>query len=170
MEDALLEIVAAIKTHKDISALVKYSSSFPSLPSPVACDISVCGSQAQCFTQYEPRIDHSIESLRQLPEGVTRDTSTWTLGLSWFDVAGVKKAEDKGAGYLDKKFIYTSSSPNEPLVLRIPSRSYNHIWLCQVQKGFLKYPAGMAELDAGAEVRVDLHSTSSAVAAKKGVL
>lgn len=169
MEDALLEIIAAVKSDKDISALAKYSLSSPSLPAPVACDISVCGAAApQCFTQYEPRVGYSIESLREIPNGVTQDTSTWTLGLSWFDVAGVKKAEDRGAGYLDKKFIYTSSSTDEPLVLRIVTESYNHIWLCQVQKGFLKYPAGMAELNVGAEVRIVLHSTNNAVATEKG--
>ena len=54
-------------------------------------------------------------------------------------------------GYLDYKYIFISSGINSILSLKINNQQYAHIWLCQCQKGFQRYPSYMTDLHDGAD-------------------
>ena len=54
-------------------------------------------------------------------------------------------------GYLDYKYIFISSGINSILSLNINNQQYAHIWLCQCQKGFQRYPSYMTDLHDGAD-------------------
>ena len=116
---------------------------------PIVCNPEECDSRPTCLTDYTPQI---------LPSSLTKsihDSHNWTLDLSFFDKAAVIRAEAAGRGYLDKKYIYSSNTAHKPLMVRISPRRApaSFVLLCEVQKGFNKYPEGMGDLDkAGAVV------------------
>jgi hypothetical protein len=192
-KEALTEVITASmegpKTLHELhqqtaQTLAQLSHASHHLPRPVACNKEVCLSDAQCFTNFEPRIQndllarvvptrdisHSVSLLHPpvAPSSVARMPlslasllpSNWIYDLSWFDKSGVLKAAADNRGYLDKKFIlrsnFTGSGPVEDggsvLTLLVEPSRPGPLWLCQVQKGFLKYPSSDSELDVGARV------------------
>jgi hypothetical protein len=92
----------------------------------------------------------------------------WTYDISWFDKGGVQKSADDHRGYLDKKFIlrsnFTGSGPlteadaGSVLTFLVEPSLRGPLWLCQVQKGFLKYPSSDSELDVGARLTLTAHA------------
>jgi hypothetical protein len=153
------------------------------LPKPVACDEEVCLHSPKCFTNYEPRMQQDLLSLI-VP---TREHAStllpldWAYDLSWFDKVGVQKATAAGRGYLDKKFILRSNfsgsgplkeSDGESILTFLVEPSVKSaIWICQVQRGFLKYPPTDSELDSGAVLsltpHVQISSATSATATRQ---
>ena len=123
---------------------------------PVACDYKFCNSDPHCFTEYEPRVQNSLRDIV-----VGRSSSNWTLDISFFDAKAILKAQAKGRGYLDKKYIYMSHSPTHPLSLLIKPSTLSHLWICELQKGFLQYPSWLGDLDTAAEAYVDLFYSSA---------
>jgi hypothetical protein len=118
---------------------------------PVACDAKFCTSDPACFTEYEPRVGHSLRDIV-----VGNLSSNWTLDVSFFDAKAILKAQLRGRGYLDKKYIYLSHSPLHPISLLVKPSLPSHIWICELQKGFLQYPHWLGDLDVAAEVFADL--------------
>lgn len=125
-----------------------------------------------CFTDYEPRATrgHSISAisvnlstlapawtLKQMHSQPANSSIFWQLLLSPFDANAVNKAQQRGLGYLDRKYAFFSQGQHSVLSLKLHAYHSAPVWLCELQKGFLKYPASMADLDAGAEVTVYLN-------------
>jgi hypothetical protein len=99
-----------------------------------------------CFTSFEPRQSHDLS------QQIETRFSNWTLQLSPFDRDAVQRNDKRHMGYLDRKYIHMSTGPGSVLALRISSVGTNVLWLCEVQKGFAKYPSSMDDLNTGAEV------------------
>lgn len=125
-----------------------------------------------CFTDYEPRANrgHSISAMavnmstlapawtQKLMHSQPANSSVfWQSLLSPFDANAVNKAQQRGLGYLDRKYAYFSQGLHSVLSLKVHSYHAAPVWLCELQKGFLKYPASMTDLDAGADVTVYLN-------------
>lgn len=142
---------------------IELLSSLNHLPKPISCSLQVCQTTPKCFTNYEPKIQNNLTSLIV---ATTNDysnhliPSNWKSQLSWFDIGGVEKSNLEQRGYLDKKFIIRSNfQGNGPitqndstsiLTFLIETTQKNPIWICQVQKGFLKYPITDGELNIAA--------------------
>jgi hypothetical protein len=47
----------------------------------------------------------------------------------------------KGLGYIDRKMIYVSKKENAQISLLVNITRPSVVWLCECQKGFLKYPS-----------------------------
>jgi hypothetical protein len=121
----------------------------------------------------------------------------WRRELAWSDRSGVYKSIAEGKGYLDRKIVYTStvdskSAENKSkstgenvdknkcedvevnelawLSFIIVTKSTSPLWLCEVQKGFSKYPDDMGDLDASACVfiRYDVDLTKPLSKNSKG--
>jgi hypothetical protein len=135
-----------------------HSHVIPSVPSHYHIDETIFA--PNCYTNYEPRTlrDHSISSLivneTFLPPITTTSNSnmSWQLQLSPFDAKAVNKAEQRGLGYLDRKYAFFSQGVYSTLYLHVHVNHHAPLWLCELQKGFLRYPATMTDLDLGAEV------------------
>ena len=164
------------------------------LPKPVACEEEVCLKSPKCFTNYEPRMQHDLlgliiptqssspsPSASQQPFlSISNLPTDWTYDLSWFDKAGVQKAIDAGRGYLDKKFILRSNfsgmgqlkegDDNSILTFLVEPSVRSPIWICQVQRGFLKYPPTDSELDTGAVLSLTSHVDTSLVQTFNGAM
>lgn len=142
---------------------------------PVACFPEECSSDAACFTDYLPRASNNtlssqiVESMSHLswnatsalvnvtPSPSTVSLSNWTLELSFFDVKAVQKSEERGMGYMDRKYIFVSQGTGTHISFRVIITAHkSSIWICECQKGFLQYPANMVDLDKGSIVL--LHS------------
>lgn len=118
----------------------------PVMPSvPAHHSVPETNNRPQCFTNYEPRMKNTLETLTVTPY------VNWTKELSFFDVNGVHKSEQRHLGYLDRKIIYISHSPGSFISFQIPVKHLSPVWLCECQKGFLKYPSNMADLIDGAD-------------------
>eukprot|EP01039_Chlorochromonas_danica_P006082 gene6082-6698_t len=149
-QDQLVILKSAVLQEMIESYLqVNYHPALPSVPSFYG--LSETEYPSQCFTDFEPRLQKSLTELVSKEE-----VSTWTRNLSFFDVQGVEKARIRGLGYLDRKYIYVSTGPQSKLIIDIHVVHQSKIWLCEVQKGFLKYPAHITDLPLGAEVSIDL--------------
>jgi len=149
----LLSVLEAALLHHSVSAAPPPSPPPPPLPvNPIVCNPEECDSRPTCLTDYTP------QQLQQPSSSLAKsihDSHNWTLDLSFFDKAAVIRAEAAGRGYLDKKFIYSSNTIHKPLMVHISPRRApaSFVLLCEVQKGFNKYPEGMGDLDkAGAVV------------------
>lgn len=119
---------------------------------PVVCNPEECDSRPSCFTNFEPRIKNSLSDIIIAPQSL-QSASNWTYDLSMFDKAAVLKAAQRGLGYLDRKYVYTSGTMHKPMSLHIsPKRENSFVLICEVQKGFNTYPAWMADLDKGAHL------------------
>ena len=142
----------------DIPSSGSSSGSVLAQHKPVFCDSDICGERVpQCFTDYEPRVQHGIRDLVL--------DSQWERSLSFLDAAAVSRSEARGMGYIDRKYIYVSTGPNSTLSLYISiphslhdrnasvTGQQSRLFVCEVQKGFVKYPATMADLPT-AEVSV----------------
>lgn len=142
-------------------------NTFDKVPDPPQiCSSEDCVNPSNCFTDFEPRMQNSLKSLvvgrkppdLRIPSIYNNDTigdstslvgkSGWTLELSFFDKTAVGKGIAKGYGYIDRKYIFLSHGVDSIISFRIqPRKSVNPVWLCEVQKGFLKYPSNVGELD-----------------------
>lgn len=148
-QDQLVILKSAVLQEMIESYLqVNYHPALPSVPSFYG--LSETEYPSQCYTDFEPRLQKSLTELISKDE-----VSTWTRNLSFFDVQGVEKARIRGLGYLDRKYIYVSTGPRSKLIFDIHVIHQSKIWLCEVQKGFLKYPAHITDLPLGAEVSID---------------
>ena len=123
---------------------------------PVVCDYKFCNSDPHCFTEYEPRVKNSLRDIV-----IGKASANWSLEISFFDAKAILKAQAKGRGYLDKKYIYMSNSPDHPLSLLVKPSALSHMWICELQKGFLQYPSWLGDLDTSAEVYADLFFPSA---------
>lgn len=130
------------------------------LPPPVACDPKVCDADPTCFTEFEPRVSHSLRDIV-----VGQLSSNWTLDISFFDAKAIVKAQLKQRGYLDKKYVFMSHSVEAPLSLLVKPTKKSSVWLCQLQKGFLQYPNWLGDLNDSAEVFAELSVNPSDTAA-----
>lgn len=125
-----------------------------------------------CFTDYEPRANrgHSISAMavnmstlapawtQKLMHSQPANSSVfWQSLLSPFDANAVNKAQQRGLGYLDRKYAFFSQGLHSVLSLKVHTYHAAPVWLCELQKGFLKYPASMTDLDAGADITVYLN-------------
>jgi len=142
-------------------------NTFDKVPDPPQiCSTEDCVNPSNCFTDFEPKMQNSLKSLvvgrkpldLRIPSIYNNDTigdsteqvdkSGWTLELSFFDKNAVGKGIAKGYGYIDRKYIFLSHGVDSIISFRIqPKKSVNPVWLCEVQKGFLKYPNNIGELD-----------------------
>jgi hypothetical protein len=148
-------------TSRDIHAVVtqylRQIQDSPLPPVPAAYNISELSSERPlCYTNFEPRVQNALSEI------VVPQHSNWKSELSFLDAAAVLKSATKGYGYIDRKYIYTSVGMNSTLVVTVKVSRPSAVWLCEVQKGFAKYPSSVADLNEGADVYVDLHSRSSA--------
>jgi hypothetical protein len=128
------------------------------MPKPVACHADACGSSSYCHTNYEPRMQNS------LIENILNGLGNYTLELSFFDVKGVEKALQRGYGYLDRKNIFVSHGQGDVLSFYVNTTHPRAMWLCECQKGFLKYPAVMGDLDAAAELFIETNVDPNRIA------
>lgn len=128
------------------------------LPMPLLCDRAVCRQAVKptCKTLTQPQFNPagSLTKALIVPNVIPPG---WTTELSWLDVAGVSKAQADNRNYLDKKIIFVSdSNTTQPLEFILnPKTRDSLVWLCQVSRGFAKYPPSMADLDTGAVVTVE---------------
>lgn len=123
-----------------------------------------------CYTNYQPRMSHPINDI------IVR--SDWAYDLSFLDKAAVEKSIAKGRGYQDLKYVFSSTGANSSIALSVRSSGIpltstattaagasgtsstalknenTPIWLCEVQKGFARYPATHADLNVGASVYI----------------
>lgn len=53
------------------------------------------------------------------------------------------------------RYLYVSHQQNATIAFAIHPTSDNHLWICQCQKGFLKYPNTMLDIHVGAAVYLD---------------
>ncbi len=151
-----------------------YIKKMPAVPS--AYHLSEASVKPTCYTDYEPRMSHSITSLILRDDSAANShhhhhandnnsssmSNNWTKELSFFDVKGVEKAMKKNYGYLDRKYIYLSHGNQSELALHLIVENGNTpLWLCELQKGFGKYPATMTDLDQGADISLELHYLNS---------
>jgi len=140
--------------HHDVSS--PPSSSSLSLSVPVSSLSSSSSSSSillpeinlipQCYTNYQPRINHPLTEI------INSNQSNWTYNISFFDKIIIEKNMNRHLGYLDYKYIFISSGINSILSLNINNQQYAHIWLCQCQKGFQRYPSYMTDLHDGADL------------------
>ena len=128
------------------------------LPAVVCNATEECGSEPKCFTDYLPRAENSLSSI--LVDG----HNTWDLNISFFDVKGVETAEKEQRGYIDRKMVFLSKS-SSALLAHVKISRTSPIWLCQLQKGFLRYPATMGELNEEAIVKLFVNIRSSHILA-----
>jgi len=146
---------------------------------PQICSSEDCVDPSNCFTDFEPKMQNSLKSLvvgkkphdsripsiynglpvhnleepRESHEYDHHGRSGWSLELSFFDKTAVGKGIAMGYGYIDRKYIFLSHGNGSYISFRIkPKRSINPIWLCEVQKGFLKYPSNVGELDKSSRI------------------
>jgi hypothetical protein len=142
--------------HKVITGYLRQVQEASLPPVPAAYNISELSSERpQCYTNFEPRVQNALSEI------VVPQYSNWKSELSFLDAAAVLKSATKGYGYIDRKYIYTSVGINSTLVVTVKVSRPSAVWLCEVQKGFAKYPSTVADLIEGAEVYADLHSHSS---------
>mmetsp|Transcript_379 Transcript_379/g.426 ORF Transcript_379/g.426 Transcript_379/m.426 type:complete len:663 (+) Transcript_379:83-2071(+) len=121
------------------------------LPPPTAqMDINeTLNPHPQCLTDFQPRQAPGLASRVHGP------FSSWARDLAFFDKAAVDKNDRLGLGYLDRKYIYSSGGfigSGLAIQLTIDNDFGSPLWLCQLQKGFLKYPPTMGDLSVAASV------------------
>ncbi len=154
---------------------------------PLACDPTICHSNkiAKCYTQYVPRtmrgLDEiivgeqpirlnysSVNDLLREHGGNSVNTSLtsffgnylankWSLEMSFFDFVAVEKLSKLNLGYLDKKFVYFSHGTKSALNFMVDLSIESNVWICELQKGFKKYPAVIGDLDKASEVSAVLN-------------
>ena len=136
----------------------------PPLP-PVPTQYNLPETAVPPTCSFEPRVSNALEEII-LPE-----SSNWHSELSFLDKNAVEKSITQGRGYLDRKYIYTSTGVNSTLTVKVQVKGLNNgvssgtisdgadgstsIWLCEVQKGFAKYPSTHADLPVGADVFIE---------------
>jgi hypothetical protein len=148
--------VTSKAVHAFVTQYLRQIQEAPLPPVPAAYNISELSSERpQCYTNFEPRIQNALSEI------VVPQHSNWKSELSFLDAAAVLKSATKGYGYIDRKYVYTSVGINSTLVVTVRVSRPSAVWLCEVQKGFAKYPSTVADLIEGAEVYADLHSHSS---------
>lgn len=125
---------------------------------PLLCDPDICRSQMKptCMTMIQPQNNPALSLTNALTDRGKVPVG-WTTQLSWLDVSGVEKATKEKRGYLDKKIILVSDdSTTSPLEFIIQPKSKDSVlWLCQVSRGFAKYPPTMGELNTAAVVSIE---------------
>lgn len=155
---------AAKATANDVYAVVlaylRQTQNVDLPPVPSAYNIAeLSNERPQCHTDFEPRMQNALADI------IIGPYSNWKAGLSFLDAAAVEKSILKGHGYIDRKYIYTSTGVNSTLAVTVQVSSASAtsaVWLCEVQKGFAKYPSTAADLSDGADVYVDLHQGTTA--------
>lgn len=130
-----------------------YSPPLP--PVPTEYNVSETNYPPQCHTDYLPRMKNALEDIILSPKG------NWTKELSFFDVNGVRKSESLHLGYLDRKILHISHEKGASISFLVTVLHESPLWICECQKGFLKYPAYMADLIDGAEVKIQYNVHAS---------
>lgn len=88
--------------------------------------------------------------------------TNWVSELSFLDKTAVEHSIAKGYGYIDRKYIYRSVGINSTIAVITTVTTISPLWLCEVQKGFAKYPTTMTDLSEGVKVYAQLHYSGSA--------
>ena len=130
----------------------------------MVCDVEQeCGSEPRCFTDFEPRYSGSGDGGDDLGGSLSSQLDShnpnpnpiaWSLNVSFFDAKAVETAKKLGRGYVDKKNVFLSNSNTTALTMKIKVSRNSSIWICELQKGFLKYPSTLGELDQEAVVTI----------------
>jgi len=128
-------------------------------PSPSATDTS---GKPKSLTSIRSSLAVNTSSLTTAAAAV----DGWAVEIAWTDARAVSKAESYHLGYLDRKYIYTSRG-SAPLLLLIHTSRMGPLWLCELQKGFGKYPGNMGDLDTASAVYVHSNVTRTELAQYK---
>lgn len=72
--------------------------------------------------------------------------ASWIFQLSMFDKKPVDNGVLMNLGYIDRKYIYVSNAKLSSISFLIHTTRINPVWICEVQKGFVQYPATFADL------------------------
>ena len=140
------------------SLIVNYLQSvyqIPLPPVPSAYNIPEISYKPTCHTDFEPRVMNSLQDI------IVRQYSNWQKDLAFLDKAAVEKSDARGLGYIDKKYVFTSTGVNSSLSFVVRNTGANRVWLAELQKGFQTYPADShADLNHGADVFVQLNYKS----------
>lgn len=136
-------------------------------PVPYYYKLPETNSPANCYTDYEPRtknsldsiIIHSLHSIPNIDENLINTSLPWRKEFSFLDRTAVSKQEKRGLFYIDRKYIYISSNKSSTIYFNITSSLIqdNPLWICELQKGFARYPSTMMDLDQGALLTVWVH-------------
>ncbi|EWM27034.1 hypothetical protein Naga_100056g3 [Nannochloropsis gaditana] len=109
------------------------------LPPPLYCDDFFCGSPASCAMTFEPIAQGSLlELVVSPPEPKTakptiesQNNSVWHTQLITYDQNAVVNARNRGAQYLDMKYVLQGNKYAGPLVLGVKTHKKHHMLFCQ---------------------------------------
>lgn len=73
-------------------------------------------------------------------------SASWSKELSFFDKSAVEKSIEQKLGYIDRKYVYISKGVGTTITIQVLVNNESPIWLCELQKGFLKYPVEYGDL------------------------
>ena len=152
-------IPTANDVYKHVLLYLRFVQEKPLPDVPTSYNITEISNTPQCYTNYEPRMSNALQDI------VIPQYSNWQLNLSFLDKAAVEKSMAKGYGYIDRKYIFSSTGLNTTLTIQIHNKVEARVWLCEVQKGFAKYPSNtILDLAEGADVYIRynyIHRTQS---------
>lgn len=169
-----------------VSQYLEQLSLIEAPPVPAIYDLKELESigSSQCYTDLLPRLKNSLadQLIRCASDGKqttggaavgvriedderwygSLNGVTWTRNLSFADANAVLKSEKAGRGYVDKKYVFYSTGVGSSISLPIKTTGTNNnpVWICEVQKGFSKYPDTMTDLDMGADIYVHIDRDS----------
>jgi hypothetical protein len=144
---------------------LSYQAPVPAVPARY--NLSETNQQSLCYTDFEPR----QADAPSIQRSSSNRPNTWTRNLSMFDVHGVEKSVQRGLDYLDRKYAHFSTGKGSRLDLQIDVKHAGHpIWICELQKGFLKYPASMTDLILGAQISIQYNTSASFNGSRKGMV
>lgn len=141
-------VVSVQKLYQFVREYVRQIQTVPLPAVPINYNISEISHQPLCHTDYEPRVKQALSDI------IVPLHSNWTRDLSFLDKSAVDKSIAKGYGYLDRKYVYTSTGANSTLSFTVRNEVIARLWLCEVQKGFAAYPSWAADLADGADVYI----------------
>lgn len=156
-----------------VTEYLHYLQTPPLPPVPSKYNLPETSVPPTCHTSFEPRVSNALEDI------IIPERSNWHSELSFLDKNAVEKSIALGRGYIDRKYISTSTGINSTLTLQVHVKGVNGdsgsskddkstpIWLCEVQKGFAKYPVSHADLPIGADVFIEYNAKPSAVTAAR---
>jgi hypothetical protein len=139
------------KAYQFAHGCLKSYQDSPLPPVPAYYNISELSLTPTCHTNFEPRRQNALADI------LVPQHTNWALELSFLDSAAVARSAERGLGYIDRKNIFASTGVNSSIAFTVRHSAASRLWLCEVQKGFSKYPVFEADLDAGAQMYVQYH-------------
>ncbi|TFJ81826.1 hypothetical protein NSK_007073 [Nannochloropsis salina CCMP1776] len=109
------------------------------LPPPLYCDDFFCGSPASCAMTFKPIAQGSLLELVVSPPELktakptieSQNNSMWHTQLITYDQNAVVNARNRGAQYLDMKYVLQGNKYAGPLVLGVETHNKHHMLFCQ---------------------------------------